>query len=127
MSTITTKPMGQQASRIFHDNYTLVPDSTWRERIQFVDAFINTLRLVSSGKQADVDVIGGCDGYHRYVEVLPADAADPQRGWIPISPPDGANPPAGMCAIRIYDDVVVIPNPAAGTWKIRTRYHFRSA
>lgn len=92
---------GQAASRIFHDNYKTVADNTWQEKVQFVDGFVTTLRLVVSGKQPDNDVTGACDGYHRKVEVLPADAADPQRGWIPISPPEaGQYPRVGTCATR---------------------------
>ncbi len=114
---------GQNAARIFHDNYTTVADGTWKEKVQYVDGFVTALRLVVSGKQADSDVTGGY-AYFRKVEILPADAADPYRGWIPVSPPDASKPASWDVRNSIYDDVIIIPNPAVGTWKIRTKYYY---
>lgn len=113
---------GQSASRIFHDNYTTIADNTWQEKVQFVDGFVTTLRLVVSGKQPDSDVPRYCEGYHRRVEVLPAGGTG--RDWIPISPPDKSKPMSWDVRNSLYDDVVIIPSPAPGNWKIRTSYYY---
>jgi len=117
---------GQGATRVFHNNYTSTPDSTWKEFSQYVDESVNTLRLVVAGKQEDNDVPGFCEGYHRKVEILQP-GADPGKGWIPVSPPETRTPPPANWDIRnsVYDDVVIITNPLTGTWKLRTGYHYQ--
>ncbi len=106
----------QDASRLFHINHTGVPFFEWRYAEQYVDGSITTLRIVVASKQPDYD---GCSSSIRDVEILPP-GADPAQGWIPVSPP--RLPPADW-DIRnsLYDDVVIIPNPATGAWQVRTQ------
>lgn len=114
----------QGATRLFNATFTASADNTWQEQTTVVDKSVNTLRLVVAGKQADSDVPAICEGYHRSVEVLPADASDPQRGWIPVSPPDKSLPADWDVRNSLYDDVVIISNPAQGVWKVRTKYYY---
>lgn len=117
--------VGQDAARVFHLNQVAVPDAEWRTRTVVVDESVNTLRLVVAGKQADGDVTGSCEGYHRKVEIRPAD--DVQGRWIPVSPPETILPPPASWDIRnsVYDDVVIIPNPVPGVWEVRARYYYQ--
>ncbi len=110
---------GQDASRLFHINYTDVPYSTWRTTSQFVDKSITTLRFVVASKQGD---FGGSCSDKRDVEILPP-GGDPRQGWIPISPRSTMTPTDWDVRNSPYDDVVFIPNPAEGVWQIRTRYY----
>lgn len=112
----------QDAVRVKGTIHTDVPSNTWRTVTFNVDPSVNTLRLVSAGRQLDIEVddLNGCDAYHRKVEVLPP----PGTGeWIPVSPVEfGLLPPASW-DIRnsTFVDVAVIPNPDAGQWKVRTK------
>ncbi|MFN8444975.1 MAG: choice-of-anchor X domain-containing protein [Caldilineaceae bacterium] len=120
----------QNAARIFHVNFTNVPSDvlTWKEWSAYVDKSVNEVRFVVAGKQADSS---SCNGYRRFVEVAPPDAINPKRPWIaisparPVTPGDPLAPPATW-DIRndLYDDVLVVPNPAEGTWRIRTTYDY---
>jgi len=120
----------QGATRLFHSSYTSVADNTWNERSMYVDGSVNTLRLVVAGKQEDNDVPGYCSGYHRSVEVLPPFTS--QRQWIPVSPPVYSTsppppPPPPSWDIRnsLFDDVVIIPNPEEGLWRVRAKYYWQ--
>jgi hypothetical protein len=111
---------GQDAARLFNSNQIAVPYSEWREVHQFVDGSVTELRLVVASKQFDSEK---CEGSSRSVQVLPP-GANPEQGWIPISPPSISNPPPPTWDIRNsgYDDVVIIPNPAVGSWGVRAQY-----
>lgn len=124
----------QGASRLVHNDFTLVPDNTFRYLNgldamglpvgQYVDANVNVLRIVVAGKQEDGDVSGACAGYHRDVEI-----ADPSMGpnarWYPVSPRNPAYTPAAWDIRNSeYDDVVIIANPMQGVWQVRTRYYY---
>jgi hypothetical protein len=115
--------VSQGAGRIFHSDFPGEPNAEWQERSMYVDESVNILRLVVAGKQFDLDLIGQYEcGDHRRVEVLPP-GADPGKGWIPVSPSVGP-PPAGWDIRNSgYNDVVIITNPAPGTWKVRTMYY----
>jgi len=116
---------GQGAARLFHTNYlNVADDSPWQIAEQHVDDSVNALRFVVAGKQEDNDVTGYCDGYYRKVEILQPGGGE--RDWIPVSPPNDKLPPPATWDIRnsIYDDVVIVPSPAPGTWQIRTRYDY---
>jgi hypothetical protein len=87
-----------------------------------VDKSASQLRFVVAGKQYDVDP--ACEGYHRKVEVLRPGGGE--RDWIPISPPETQRPPPAHWDIRNspYADVLIVPNPETGMWRIRTRYYY---
>jgi len=109
----------QDAARLFQAFHVNVPQETWKTDVTFVGDNVTRLRLVSAGKQPDY---GSCEGYHRDVQVQPPG----YRYWIPISPPgiDPSPPPTWDIRNGIYDDVVIIPNPAQGVWRIRTMYQY---
>jgi hypothetical protein len=114
----------QGAARLLHNNFTLVPDNTYRTISQYVDPSVNSLRIVVAGKQEDLDVIGGCNGYHRMVEVF-APWLGPNDRWYPVSPRNPAYTPADWDIRNSeFDDVVVINNPAKGVWQVRTKYFY---
>lgn len=110
----------QDAARLFKAFHTNVPQETWRTESVFVGEDVSRLRLVSAGKQADYR--SSCEGFHRYVEVQPPG----YRYWFRIGPIGTDPPPPATWDIRngLYDDVVIIPNPDAGVWKIRTMYYW---
>ncbi|MCJ7659478.1 MAG: VWA domain-containing protein [Anaerolineales bacterium] len=111
----------QDAARIFHVNFVGKPinNETWWESSAQVDESVSILRFVVAGKQED-----GALNLIRRVEILPP-GADPQQGWIPVSPQDPGNLPPTSWQIRhsAYDDVVIIPQPDKGLWKIHTMYY----
>ena len=112
---------GQNAVRLFHNNYLTVPDNTAQTAEVFVDDSINSIRFVVAGKQEDLDLTGECGGYIRRVEIKPPSEI---RGF-PISPRNPLTTPANW-DIRnsLYDDVAIIPNPEPGLWQISTTYFF---
>ncbi len=115
----------QGAARVSHGMHVLVTNNMWQTQTLTVDASVNLLRLVSVGRQPDADLDGaGAAGYHRLVEVLQPGGTD--RDWIAVSPPNDKLPPPETWDIRnsYYVDVVLIPDPAAGVWKIRTKYYY---
>ena len=113
----------QGAARVLNAFHTTVPDNTWQYEQVTVDTSVNTLRLVSAGKQLDADVIGACTGYHRMVDVLRPGGGE--RDWIPISPPAQPAPPASWDIRNSkYVDVLIVPNPEPGLWRIRTKYSY---
>jgi len=114
----------QGAARVLNTFHTAVPDNSWQTQSLYVDASVNTLRLVSAGKQADA---GGTGGDRRKVEVLMPGVGE--RDWIPVSPPSQKPAPPSSWDIRNseYVDVVIIPNPEPGTWQIRTKYYFETS
>ncbi len=110
---------GQAATRLFHYNSTGRPLQEWQYASQYVDGSVNVLRLVVASKQPDYL---GCSGFTRFVEVLRPD--DPQQRWVPVSPPTGATPADWDVRNSLYDDVVIIPNPAPGVWQIRSANNY---
>jgi hypothetical protein len=116
--------IGQDASRIFHDVFAAAPANQWKTSSRYVDASVTTLRLVAASKQADSDVTRKTGDYPRRVQILPPGGNE--KDWIEISPVGtGGTPlPPSEWDIRnsTYDDVVIIPKPAEGIWKMRTRY-----
>ena len=110
---------GQSAARLFHSNFLAVADQTYQYATQHVDKSVNSLRVVVAGKQGDNNP---CGGYNREVDIQPPSVA---RYWFPISPPDPKlTPPDWDIRNSDFDDVVLIPNPEQGDWKIRSRYYF---
>ena len=107
----------QSAARLSQENYIGISMSEWRVQSQYVDDSVNSLRLVVASKQQDQNP--GCGTLDRRVEVLPPG----RRIYIPISPPDSSTPSDWDIRHSIYDDVVIIPNPAQGTWRIRSMYY----
>jgi hypothetical protein len=118
----------QGAARLIQQSFVTVPDSTWQylngETGLYVDESVNHLRIVVAAKQADADISGGCPGYFRHVEIF-APWLDPKDRWYPVSPPlPGYTPAEWDVRNSEYDDVVLIPNPKPGIWRVRTAYHY---
>ena len=112
---------GQGAVRLFAVPQVGVPNAEWRVVSQYVDGSAISLRFVVAGKLAD-------DGstIYRDAAILPP-GADPERGWIVFSPPGSELPPTWDVRNSPHDDVVVIPGPEKGVWKVRARYRQLSA
>jgi hypothetical protein len=108
----------QSAARLTHWEFLAVPDMTYKVVTQYVDPTVNTLRFVVAGKQGDDNY---CGGYVREVDIQPPSEA---RYWFPISPPDKSTPLSWDIRHSDTDDVVLIPSPESGEWKIRSRYVF---
>ncbi len=114
----------QGAARLSHTNFTMVPDNTFQTIDQYVDDSVNALRIVVGGKQEDNDISGSCSGYHRDVEVF-APWLGPNDRWYPVSPRNPAyTPPGWDIRNSVFDDVVIIPSPTPGLWRVRTRYSY---
>jgi hypothetical protein len=111
----------QGASRLYHDNYldaVLGEEETMQVT---VDSSTNRLRFVVASQDASYPY--GCGTLYRSADVLPP-GADPVYGWIPISP--WPETPSGWVVHNgTYDDVAMIPNPAAGTWRVRAEFNLR--
>lgn len=110
----------QSAARIYHANFTLVPDNTEQTAQMLIDDSVNAIRFVVGGKQEDADLLSGC-GYIRRVEIKPPSAIRP----FPISPRNTQLTPADW-DIRnsLYDDVAIIANPEPGIWVITAKYFY---
>lgn len=106
----------QDAARLFHSAVPGAAAGAWQTVYQFVDGSVTRLRLVAASKQPDY---GSC-GTYRNVEVAPPGGIPGQPMWYPISPAIGGFTPASWDVRNsLYDDVVVIPNPAKGVWGFR--------
>lgn len=110
----------QGAARVFHTAYQGVPVGEYRTWQAQVDRSAQELRLVVAGKQDD---IGGCNGWQRYVEVLPP-GVDPKQRWFPISPRNSVTPAVWDIRNERNTDVLIVTNPAEGLWQFRTRYSY---
>ena len=111
----------QSASRILNAANSTLDYDQWYEQSTYVDGSANQLRLVVATREEEDEV--GSSGLDRITQVLPP-GANPDQGWIYINAPYFAteNPPANWDVRRsATDDVVIIANPSAGTWRIRTR------
>lgn len=121
----------QDATRVFHLNYTDVTFGEWKTVPAIVDESASTLRFVVAGKQSDST---GCAGSHRFVEVSPANSTNPnppathvpKEIWYPISPVSTNMPIPANWEVRnsLFDDVLIVTNPQPGLWKFRTRYDY---
>lgn len=113
------------AARVINMNYTNAPaypaEGSVKEIMIVVDASVNQLRLVVSGKQPDDE---GCTVSDiRKVDVMPP-SSDPQKRWIPISPPlTGVTPSDWIVRNNRFDDVLIVNNPEKGLWRFRTYYY----
>ena len=111
----------QSASRILNAaNTSLDFDQTY-EQSTYVDGSANQLRLVVATREEEDETASS--GLDRITEVLPP-GADPQQGWRYVNAPYFANEDhPGTWDVRRSptDDVVIVPNPQAGDWRIRTR------
>jgi len=109
----------QDAARVFHMPFENITTAEYKQWQGFVDKSVNQMRFVFASQQGESS---GCEGYHREVEVLPP-GADVEKGWIPIHPISQRNPPPADWDIRnnVFDDVLIVPNPAEGMWKFRAR------
>ncbi|MCC6168265.1 MAG: VWA domain-containing protein [Caldilineaceae bacterium] len=108
----------QDATRVFRVNFSFNGETCVYQTFQVeVDKTASQMRFVVAGRQAD----GG--GLGRSVQVMPPGANDEKR-WIEISPPQQNPPPPADWDIRnsLYDDVLIVPNPAEGLWRFRTCY-----
>jgi hypothetical protein len=122
--------VAQDASRAFHVSYSLdlmVNGCNISNYVQsvYVDKTTTELRFVVAAKQAE----SPGEGYQRSVQILQPGKND--KEWIEVSPPNGNPAPPTTWDIRNapYDDVVIIPQPEAGLWKIRscTTYYIGAA
>jgi hypothetical protein len=111
----------QNATRLFHTNFTGVAVGTEKDRSTYVDDSANILRLVVAGKQEDMDSYG-CGDTDRRVAVLPPGGTE--KDWVSVNPPRLRPPLPENWSVRhsAYDDVIIITNPEPGTWKVRTLY-----
>jgi len=109
---------GQSAARLTHTIPTPVDFFVWTTPTQFyVDDSVNTLRIVVASKQGDYE--GGCSTT-REVQIL--QPGGNQREWINVSPPDANTPPSWDIRQSVFDDIVMIPSPAVGTWQVRSMF-----
>jgi hypothetical protein len=121
--------VAQDASRVSQENFVNQPfgrcpsDSSYGYVQAEVDESTTMLRFVVAGKQPDDGIL-----FNRRVQALPP-GADPGKGWIDISPVGSVNPPPAEWDIRndLYEDVLMVPKPAAGLWRFRTCYIFIQA
>lgn len=87
----------------------------------YVDESINSLRIVAASKQGDYDDV--CSGARDVEIAMPTEY--PRPTWIPVSPADPELTPANWDIRNSeFDDVVIIPDPSAGTWQVRSRYRW---
>jgi hypothetical protein len=112
----------QQAARLTHVNYTGLDYFVWTNPTQmYVDDSVNILRIVAASKQPDFEV--SCSSSLRDVQVLPP-TTNPRPIWIPVSPPTQITPANWEIRHSVYDDVVIIPNPAPGIWQVRSMLRY---
>jgi hypothetical protein len=110
---------GQSAIRLSHENFTSWEYTRWTTpTVINVDSSVDTLRIVVASKQGDYD-----DYYSgaRNVEILMPGGGP--RDWIMVSPADPQTPVNWDIRNSIYDDVVIIPDPAVGTWQVRSNFN----
>ena len=107
----------QGAHRLFSIPQVAVPNLTWKQVDQYVDASTTELRFVVAAKQAE-------DGstIRRAVRILEP-GADPNKGWIDISPPDSSLPSNWDVRNSPYDDTLIITNPKKGFWGVKVIYN----
>lgn len=116
----------QGAARVLVATYQDVPAFDNVNSIRFlnanVDKSVNQLRLVVAGQQPDEE---GCKVSDiRKVDVLMPGMDPNQDRWIEISPlRTGVTPAVWDIRNNIFDDVLVVNNPAEGLWRFRTYYY----
>jgi hypothetical protein len=116
----------QGASRILRATYSNVPSFDLPNSVKMmnvnVDKSVNQLRLVVAGQQPDEE---GCvvSDIRKVDALMPG--MDPNKDrWIEISPPrQGVTPADWDIRNNIFDDVLVVNNPAEGLWRFRTYYY----
>ncbi|MFW6070003.1 MAG: vWA domain-containing protein [bacterium] len=112
----------QGASRILNSVNSTLSLGNWYTDTANVDDSANTLRLVIAGKEPDFGF--GCGSLYRVTEVqTPTMYEQGLKNWIRINPAEQV-PSEWDVRNSLYDDVAIIDQPEAGTWRVRTQYNY---
>ena len=104
----------QGASRLFADHHTDVANDTWVTVSQYVDSGATELRLVLASQQPH-----NVTSTYRHFEVMPPGASQ----WIVLSGIVSPDPLPSGWSLRpsTFDHVLVVGDPAPGTWQVRVK------
>lgn len=105
----------QDSARIFHFLHRGVKTDSYETHFAEIDPSVGSFQFMVAGKQPDGQGI-------RIVELLMPGMDPNTSSWIPISPPSGLTPVDWDIRNDAFQDVVIVTNPAPGTWGFRVRY-----
>jgi len=105
----------QDSARLFHFLHRGVKTDSYSTHFAEIDPSVGSFQFMVAGKQPDGQGV-------RWVELMMPGMDPTTSPWIPISPPSGLTPADWDIRNDPYQDVVIVRNPAPGTWGFRVRY-----